>query len=316
MRPPRTVFGMPAYNRPDKLAQTLESLLMQTCGDFALVIVDDKPTPDVQAIVQAYASRDQRIHYEPNRERLGMIGNWRKAFARARELFPESEYFAWVSDHDAWHPRWLDVLSRALDDHPDAVLAYPQMERVFPTWRRSITRRFETAGAAEPIARLRSAFTPNAGITAGNAIYGLFRARALERAGVFRAVLAPDRQLLMEVSLYGPFIHVPEILWYREVAGMFSYARQRRMFFPGRSPLHTYLPANVQHTGVLLWDLAIVGRGRPEIGRLAGTRYALTYLWLSTKREMARRDGRWGQTLDALGIGPWLRGRRSAPREA
>jgi hypothetical protein len=190
------------------------------------------------------------------------------------------------------------------------------MERVFPTWRRSIIRRFETVRTAEPLARLRAAFTPNGGITAGNAIYGLFRARVLERAGVFRAVLAPDRQLLMEASLYGQFIHVPEILWYREVAGMFSYARQRRMFFPGRSPLHTYLPANVQHTAVLLWDLAVVGLARPEVGRLAGARYALSYLWLSTKREMGRRDGRWGQALDALGIGSWLRGRGSAPREA
>jgi len=291
-RQPRTVLGMPAYDRPGKLAQTLESLLMQTCADFAVVIVDDKPTPEVRAIVQAYASLDPRIHYEPNPARLGMVGNWRKAFERARELYPESDYFAWVSDHDVWHPRWLEVLSTALDDHPDVVMAYPQMERLFPTWRRSIIRGFETRGTRQPIARLRAAFAPG-GITAGNAIYGLFRARALERAGVFRAVLAPDRQVLMELSLYGQFMHVPEILWYREVAGMFSYARQRRMFFPGRSPLHTYLPANVQHWGVLFWDLAVVGRGTPDIGRVAGAGYALAYLWLSTKRELMRKDARW-----------------------
>jgi len=292
-RTPRTVFGMPAYNRPDKLAQTLESLLMQTRGDFAIVIVDDKPTPDVQAIVQEYASIDSRIHYEPNPERLGMVGNWRKAFERARDLYPDSEYFAWVSDHDVWHPRWLEVLSAVLDEDSRVVMAYPQMERLFPAWRRSIIRRFETGGTARPIDRLKAAFAPHGGITAGNAIYGLFRARALQRAGVFRAVLAPDRQVLMELNLYGEFVHVPEILWYREVAGMFSYARQRRMFFPGRSPLHTYLPANLQHCGVLFWDLAVMGRGTPEIGRVAGTGYALAYLWLSTKRELMRKDARW-----------------------
>ena len=313
---PRTVFGMPAYNRPDKLAPTLESLLMQTRTDFAIVIVDDKPSPEVQAIVNAYAALDPRLHYEPNPTRLGMVGNWRKAFFRSRELYPDSEYFAWVSDHDVWHPRWLEVLSAVLDQQPGVVAAYPQMQRLFPSWRRAIIRRFETFGVTGAVARLRAALATNGGITAGNCIYGLFRARALEQAGVFRAVLAPDRQLLMELNLFGSFVHVPEILWYREVAGNFSYARQRQMFFPGRSPLHTYLPANLQHTGVLWWDLAIRGTGRPGVGRVAGAAYALAYLWLSTKRELTKEDARWRQALDGLGVGQWLRRRRSVANEA
>ena len=51
---PRVLFGMAAYNRPDALPQTLESLLSQTFTDFAIVIVDDRPTPDVRAIVESY----------------------------------------------------------------------------------------------------------------------------------------------------------------------------------------------------------------------------------------------------------------------
>ena len=290
---PRVVFGMPAYKRPDRLAQTLESLLAQTCRDFALVIVDDGPSAEVQAIVDTYKALDDRIHYEPNPVRLGMIGNWRKAYFRGRELFPESEYFAWVSDHDVWHPRWLEVLMAALDEHPHLVVAYPQMQRLFPASRRAITRRFDATRTTDPAARMRSALVGSGGITAGNCIYGLFRAGALERAGVFRPVLAPDRQVLMTLILLGEFMHVPEILWYREVAGMFSYGRQRQMFFPGRSPLHTYLPANVQHCGLMLWDLGVRGKGRPGFGRLAGVGYALFYLWLSSKRELTKKDARW-----------------------
>src|SRR5687767_2549851 len=103
---PRVVFGMPAYGRPDALARTLESLLSQTNPDFALVIVDDKPHPEVKAIVDAYAAADPRITYAANPNRLGMIGNWHKAFAHSRSLYPSAEFFAWVSDHDMWHPRW------------------------------------------------------------------------------------------------------------------------------------------------------------------------------------------------------------------
>jgi glycosyltransferase involved in cell wall biosynthesis len=284
---PRVVFGMPAYNRPDTLARVFESLLSQTYQDFAIVIVDDRPSPEVRAIVTTYAELHPRITYEPNPVRLGMIGNWRKAFDRSREMYPHSEYFAWISDHDIWHPRWLEVLVGVLDEHPELVLAYPQMQRVFPTRRRAITRLFDTVGITNPAERLRGAVN---GMTAGNCIYGLFRASALVQAGVFRPVLAPDRQLLVQLSLLGEFRHVPEILWYREVAGVFSYQRQRQMFFPKHIPLYTYLPANVQHFGILLWDLCIRGRGRPAFGRIAGAWYAVAQLWYSTKRELTRDE--------------------------
>jgi glycosyltransferase involved in cell wall biosynthesis len=293
----RTVFGMPAYHRPDGMARVLESLLSQTRPDFAIVIVDDKPTPEVRAIVETYAALHPRITYEPNPVRLGMIGNWHKAFTRARELYPESEFFAWVSDHDMWHPRWLEVLTAELEARPQAVLAYPQMQRVFPTERRPVTRVFSTAGVSSRVARLRAATWE---MTAGNCIYGLFRARALEQVGVFRAVLMPDREVLLALAALGEFVQVPQLLWYREVAGVFSYSRQRQMFFPDHVPLHTYLPANVQHCALLFWDFAVRGRGRPAIGRLAGAGYALMQIVYSIRRETLRDDADWRLALGRL----------------
>ncbi len=299
----RVVFGMPAYNRPDALAQVLESLLSQTYPDFALVIVDDNPTPDVKAIVDTYAAADRRISYSPNPVRLGMIGNWRKAFDRGRELYPRSEFFAWVSDHDVWHPRWLEVLIGALEGRPRAVMAYPQMQRVFPDERRAITRLFDTSRLGGPAARLRAATRE---MTAGNCIYALFRTSALERAGVFRPVLMPDRQVLLALCLLGEFRHVPEMLWYREVAGAFSFSRQRRMFFPTHIPWHTYLPANVQHFALLVWDFAVRGRGRPAFGRITGLRYALLQLFYSIRREATRDDAAWRVALGRTALGRLL----------
>src|SRR5918912_318683 len=97
---PRVVLGMPAYNRPDALPRTPESLFSQTFRDLALVVVDAHPTAEVRAIVDSYAREFPHVHYEVNETRLGMVGNWRKVFARARTLYPAAEYFAWVSDHD------------------------------------------------------------------------------------------------------------------------------------------------------------------------------------------------------------------------
>ena len=292
-RRPKVVFGMPAYNRPDTLARTLESLLGQTYENFAVVICDDAPTAAVTAIVEAYASLDSRIVYEANPVRLGMIENWRRTFTRGHALFPDSDYFAWVSDHDIWHPRWLEVLVPILDEHPEAVLAYPQSVRMYPTCRRRESVAIATEHVTRPGKRLRLATA----MTAGNRIYGLFRARALAKAGVFRPVLMPDRQLLVELSLLGEFRQVSEMLWYREVSGAFSYARQRRMFFPGRSPVHIFMPVVAQHCCVLLWDLVVRGRGRPLIGRASGLIYSLMQLWYSTLGQLMHKDVMWRQWL-------------------
>ena len=297
----RVVFGMAAYHRPDTLPQVLESLLSQTFGDFAIVIVDDGPGPEVQAIVETYAKKDPRITYEANSVRLGMVGNWRRAFERGRRLHPVSEYFAWVSDHDFWHPRWLEVLVRALDENPDVVMAYPQMVRIFPKYRKLITRQFDPFGRTQPLARLR--VTTTGMITAGNCIYGLFRSSALAHAGVFPRVLMPDRLLLLQLSLIGQFKQIPEYLWYREVAGSFSFSRQRQMLFAEQVPLYTYLPVHLQHCGALAWHYGVRARGLPAFGRVRGLTYAAAHLWYTTKREIVRDDSRWRDALRRTRVG-------------
>ena len=59
-----------------------------------------------------------------------MLHNTRQALWRARELFPDAEFWALGSDHDVWDPRFLDVLVGLLDAHPEAVLAYPDPDRI------------------------------------------------------------------------------------------------------------------------------------------------------------------------------------------
>jgi glycosyltransferase involved in cell wall biosynthesis len=292
---------MPAYRRPDTLAQVLESLLGQTYRDFAIVIVDDCPTPDVQAIVETYAADDPRISYEANPVRLGMIGNWRRAFERSREIHPGSEYFAWVSDHDFWHPRWLEVLVGELDRNPDVVVAYPQIVRIFPKYRKLITRVFDTTDVTQPIGRVRA--TTSGLITAGNVIYGLLRASAVAQVGGFPRVLMPDRLLLLQLALLGRFKQVPDYLWYRTVSGSFSPKRQRQMLFAARVPVYTYVPVHLQHFGVFVWHFGIRGLGRPVVGRLRGLVCAVAQLWYSTKREIVRDDSRWREALRRTALG-------------
>lgn len=285
---------MPAYTRPDVLPRTLESLLSQTYRDFALVIVDDHPSPETRAIIESYAREYPRVSYEANATRLGMVGNWRRVFERARQLYPRSEYFAWVSDHDVWHARWLQEMVAALDAHRDVVLAYPENLRMTADHGRMANKVFETFGMTSRGARIRKSARH---MLAGDMIYGLVRADGLEAAGVFRRVVTPDRQVLLALSLFGQVQQVPEVLWYREVLRVFDLRRQREAFFPDGAPLYVYLPSHVQHFAVLLWDFGVRGKGRPVFGRLAGVGYAVMQLWLSVVRALVLPKSDWRQRI-------------------
>ena len=290
MSAPRAVLGLPAFNRPDTLARTLESLYSQTRRDFALVVVDDARSDDTRAIVESFARDYPHIHYEANATRLGMVGNWRKVFERGRALYPEAPYFAWVSDHDLWHARWLDELIAVLDAHPEVVLAYPENIRMLPERSEIARKEFETFGVTSRAARMRSSARR---MLAGNMIYGLVRVEALAAAGVFRAVVTPDRQVLLALSLFGQVRQVPEVLWYREILRGFDIERQREVFFPDGAPFYVYLPSQLQHFAVLFWDFAVLGKGRPHFGRVAGLRGALIQLWQSSLRTLTLPKSEW-----------------------
>jgi glycosyltransferase involved in cell wall biosynthesis len=278
---PRVIIGSLLFNHADHVREALESILGQTFTDFALVLVDDVSSDATPEIAREYAARDPRVSYSRNAERLGLVGNSRRAFEIARQRHPEAEYFAWTSDHDLWHPRWLQQLVDALDAHQEVVLAYPLNRRVGPGGE-LLKRKpwiFDTFGVDSRWTRLRSGIRR---MRAGNMVYGLYRVNALARAGVYRRIVIPDRLLIAELSLYGQFKQVPEVLWFRRWYGrVFSLDRQRASFFPDRRPLYSYCPWWIAHAVSLVSTLTVRGEGRPDLSRGTGVLVGAQYLVLA-----------------------------------
>jgi glycosyltransferase involved in cell wall biosynthesis len=278
----RVVIGAILFNHGAELREALDSLLGQTFRDFALLLVDDGSTDETAEIAREYAALDSRVTYHANPQRLGMIGNSQRAFALAREMHPGAPYFAWASDHDLWHPRWLEHLVGELDAYPEVVLAYPLNRRIGPTGEIIASKKpwtFETFGITDRHKRLRRGIR---GMSAGNMVYGLYRADALKRAGIYRHILVPDRLLFTELSLYGQFRQVPHVLWFRRSYGrLFSLGRQRGNFFPGGRPFYAYAPWWISHAISLFLTLTVRGEGRPYVSRRAGLLTAVECLMFS-----------------------------------
>ena len=287
---PRVALGMMVYNEERYVAEALRSLLAQSYPDFRLYVVDDGSTDGTWEVVRSVAQRDSRVRSVRNERRLGMGANYLKTFSLSGG---ESEFWAWAAGHDRHHPDWLGTLVRALDEHPEAVLAYPLTVRISESGERYPgfpSPRFETTGLDLP-GRIRA--MRRGGYRVGDMVYGLFRTEALERAGVFPQHLLPDVLLLWRLAQFGTVVQVPEELWCRRFVGLFSIARQRRNLFFGRAPWHAFLPWPLVNAAAF-FRAAVVDadggwRGRWEGLRLTGA--FLSRYWpyvLLSSRPMAR----------------------------
>ena len=132
MPPPKICLGMPLYNQTDFLIEALQSLLGQAYRDFRLIITDDSTETRPGQIAKEFASSDNRISYIKNNSRKGMIDNWKACFDYAGDV----DYFAWVSDHDVWHPEWLESLVSIMLESSNIVLTYPKAAYITPEGRK------------------------------------------------------------------------------------------------------------------------------------------------------------------------------------
>lgn len=292
-----TAFGVPVYNHAEYMEGAVVSLLAQTRRDLAIVIVDDGSTDATPEIGARLAQADPRVTYVRNERRLGLLANWRRAYALARELHPEARYFAWGSDHDLWEPTWLERLVDALEAQPAAVHAYPLTIRIGADGRP--LREGGRSARVDSVSRNRFQRLARVMLStqSGSAVYGLFRADALPLAGVYRNVVAADRLLLSELALQGPTVVVPEPLWRRRFRKAVTEERQVEVAFPdGAAPFLMRLPLWVQHASVLSLRLRAGGSSRPALSAgealVFGIAYTVALVPARRSTEIARRTRR------------------------
>ncbi len=219
---PKVSVGLPVYNGEEYLAGSLESLLAQTFTDFEIVISDNASTDSTLAICVEYAERDPRIRVAQMSHNIGASGNHAYVFAQAR-----GEYFKWASHDDLYSPELLGSCLEALEAHPEAILAHCKDGTVDSDGKilDAESPYLLDSWTPDPVARFRSLlYAPG-----GNDFYGLMRTAQLRKVPPFGSYHNSDRTFMAELSLMGPFFHVPHVLYYRrEHPGRATYAGSAR----------------------------------------------------------------------------------------
>lgn len=107
------------YNRPDKLAATLESLARQTRQPDEVFLWDDHSPRDPTEVALSFKNRFRHFVYHRNEQNLRMPGNLNAVVAQAT-----GDFVANLHDADEFHPRLLEKWEAALVKNSTAGLVF------------------------------------------------------------------------------------------------------------------------------------------------------------------------------------------------
>ncbi|MGM0450763.1 MAG: glycosyltransferase family 2 protein [Pseudomonadota bacterium] len=205
---PTVSVGLPVYNGERYLGEAIECILGQKGVDLELVISDNASTDRTAAIAREAAERDPRVKYFRNETNLGAATNYNRAYELS-----SGRYFKWAAADDLFSEDMLARCIEKLESRSDAVLCYTGVTIIGPDGK--AIRPYEepfNLDVASPVER----FHKLRGLLGEcNAVFGVMRREAIEKTSVMEPFLASDAAFLRELVLYGPFLRIPEALFYR-----------------------------------------------------------------------------------------------------
>ncbi|MEM4395456.1 MAG: glycosyltransferase family 2 protein [Thermoplasmata archaeon] len=250
---PLVSIGMPVYNGEKYIRQALDSLLAQDYENFELIISDNASEDKTPEICLEYAARDKRIRYYRNQKNMGAAWNFKRVFELSK-----GKYFMWAAHDDLWDKAYIRKCVEALEQNPSAVLCCTSL-RFIDEEGKIIYGFTDEEGKIIYVPNYEEHYD-NPDLSSQNVrerakilakrhgwytIYGLIRPEALRKTRFFQPIFAPDVVLLMELCLLGPFIKVPEILFfYRQFRNKDRYAGSPIKI----KPSHTKLGFDLLHT--------------------------------------------------------------------
>lgn len=202
---PKVSVIMPAYNAEKYIAESIESILNQTFGDFEFIILDDASSDGTWDIINSYAQKDSRIFPVKNERNLNIAENRNKGLALAK-----GEYIVWQDADDISLPTRIEKLVNYMDSHPKVGICGSYIQsfnekgdldvRVYAEEDKLLRRTiFKFSPVSQPAA--------------------IVRREVFEQVGNFNAKYPPaeDLDLSFRIGEFYEFGNIPEVLFrYRE----------------------------------------------------------------------------------------------------
>lgn len=241
---------IPVYNRADEVRELLDSLLVQTAGDFEVLIVEDGSTEPCRKVAEQAAARglDVKYWFKPNEGR-SIARNY--GMERAT-----GDYFVFFDSDCVIPPDYFKILDAALAASytdcyggPDA--AHDSFTRTQKAINYSMTAFLTTGGIRGGKVRLEK-FVPRT-FNMG------FSRKVYERVGGFREMFSEDIDMSTRIRLAGfsvSFFDDP--VWHKRRVDFRKFFRQVYVFGMSRVTLKLLYPDSLKAVH-LLPALAVIG---------------------------------------------------------
>ena len=241
---------IPVYNRADEVRELLDSLLVQTAGDFEVLIVEDGSTEPCREVAEQAAARglDVKYWFKPNEGR-SIARNY--GMERAT-----GDYFVFFDSDCVIPPDYFKILDAALAASytdcyggPDA--AHDSFTRTQKAINYSMTAFLTTGGIRGGKVRLEK-FVPRT-FNMG------FSRKVYERVGGFREMFSEDIDMSTRIRLAGFSVSfVDDPVWHKRRVDFRKFFRQVYVFGMSRVTLKLLYPDSLKAVH-LLPALAVIG---------------------------------------------------------
>lgn len=204
---PKVSIGLPVYNGGNYLSEAIRSLLAQTFEDFELIICDNASSDETESISREFANKDRRIRYYRNPTNLGAAPNFNKCVELA-----SGDYFKWAAHDDICLPDYLRQCVEALDRNSSAVLCHSGIKVIDAIGKTMYEYALEDDkfSGSDPVLRFAHAIDDRHWCIS---VFGLIRRSDLLKTTMIQSYISSDRNLIAQLSLLGPILHVPEKLF-------------------------------------------------------------------------------------------------------
>ncbi|HEY9603932.1 MAG TPA: glycosyltransferase [Allocoleopsis sp.] len=187
---------IPVYNGERTIEETIRSVLNQTFKDLELIVIDDGSKDSTLEIISCITDPRLKVFSYPN---LGQAASRNRGIARAC-----GEYISFLDADDLWTPDKLEAQFQALQENPQAAVAY--------SWTKCIDESGEFSRRGSHISATGDVYAQLLLIDfIENGSNPLIRTQALAEVGDFDESMVPseDRDMWLRLAARYHFVAVP-----------------------------------------------------------------------------------------------------------
>lgn len=250
---------VPVYNRPDEVADLLESLDRQSDRDFELILVEDGSTVPCRTQAEAYEKRFSVRYFFKDNEGRSIARNYGMEHARG-------DYFVFVDSDCILPPDYFESLRKALADNPADCFGGPDAaHESFTDTQKAINfamTAFLTTGGIRGGRIQMEKFVPRT-FNMG------FSRKVWETVGGFREMFSEDIDMSTRIRNAGfaPILFRDVRVFHKRRGNLAKFWRQVHVFgmsritlqllYPGSMKLVHWMPAAFTVGSILLIILGI-----------------------------------------------------------